>query len=80
MKAKTGRAHYAPIRKAALKKAEKPAYHEQAEAKTCQRARGSAGKATNVEFKSQQSQGNQSRRSLQRPANHSAGAGKPAAA
>lgn len=74
MKEQTGRAQYAPIREAALKRAEKPTNREQEKAKTCRRR---AGKAKNVEFKSKRSQGDQSRHSLQRPANHSAGVGKP---
>ena len=45
--------------------------------KTRHRAPRGAGKATKVEFKSQRPQGAQSRRSLQRPTNQSAGADCP---
>lgn len=77
MKEKTRGAQYAPISTAAHERAEKPANPKQAEAKSRRTARRRAGKATNVEFKSQRPLGGQSRHSLRRPANHIAGAGKP---
>lgn len=57
------------ISEAAHRRAEKPANASQAEAKTRLGDRSPAGKATNVEFKSQRLQEGQWRRSLHRPAN-----------
>lgn len=71
------RAQYAPICEAALPRGEKLGNTRQAEENTRHRAPRGAGKATKVEFKSQRPQGTQSRRSLQRPTNQSAGADCP---
>ena len=65
------------ICEAALPRGEKPSNTLQAEENTRHRAPRGAGKATKVEFKSQRPQGAQSRRSLQRPTNQSAGADCP---
>lgn len=69
-KEKTRSAQDAPISTAALQRAKKRANPRQAEAKARLRTRRRAGKATNVEFKSQRPLGGQSRHSLHRPANH----------